>query len=394
MSGNISLTSDITLVGGSGHTCYSISGTTVTVNYEFLFSDGFDYQGLTVQKMDDYLMVRDARGFQDPDYSTGHGDKQVLLSGITFNGIRMGEWGVDTYLPTFDPTLGELEVDSLKTCDTHSGVSSVVLTPNFSFNLSGPDASGCRTVSGFGMDTETLLVTAHDVAGNRSSTSYDLWRENWFQVYGGGILSLGDMQVSYVEDGSYIINDLVSVAGGGAWVMRTYSVPSGKLKASSAWMSNGFTNPSFSTASLNSTVKNNATKSSMDEVLSDPRGVAYIQGSAEISSDINASNALFVYVDGDLIVNPNVKTVGGLYVATGEILFADSDTLTTNEGTLTVNGGVVSLGGGDITIARNLAAGNRENPAVVVNYDPSIMFNDDIKDALWSKVTTIREVLP
>ncbi len=342
-----------------------------------------------------HLMVRDHFG-----RPASGGNGAFTVSGVSiryFNagwrGIDLAYPGVNYNEPTFDLTVADNVSLVSRITIVNGGIDDRSYSP--------PQPQVLINIADKATGSDQVTVAAQDFAGNcNQDNSFELWQDNWFQVNGGGILSLGDMQVSYVEDGSYIINDLVSVAGGGAWVMGTYSVPSGKLKASSAWMSNGFTNPSFSTASLKSTIYNAKTADNITaEVLNRTGGdIVYISGDKSITSNqttiAGKNRALLVYVDGNLTVTSSAGTLDGMYMATGEVRFDNTDALADNEGTLIVNGSVFSLGGNDITIARNLAVGNRENPAVMVNYYPSIMFNDDIKDALWSKVTTIREVLP
>lgn len=348
-----------------------------------------------------HLMVRDHFG-----RPASGGNGAFTVSGVSiryFNagwrGIDLAYPGVNYNEPTFDLTVADNVSLVSRITIVNGGIDDRSYSP--------PQPQVLINIADKATGSDQVTVAAQDFSGNcNQNNSFELWKDNWFQVNGGGIMSFGGMNVGYVPSGSYIINSRGSVLGGAAWIrdLGSYSVPTGQLKQTNAWLSDGFDSVSFSTASLKSSINNVKTAGDITaEVLGRASGdIVFISGSKTISSSVNTiagkNRAMIVYVDGNLTVESSAVTLDGLYMATGKIDFANTDGLADNEGTLAVNGGVVAnidnSGSDNLEINRNLASSNTTDPAVVINYYPGIIFNEDIRNALWSKVTTIREVLP
>jgi len=101
-------------------------------------------------------------------------------------------------------------------------------------------------------------------------------------------------------------------------------------------------------------------------------GVVFVDGPLTIDANhsVVVGNFLMVVVRGNIIVNPNVTTLEGAYVATGNISITG-----TNISALNINGMIYA--GGNISIDRTLGTGseNNLNPAVRVNIRPDLIFN-------------------
>ena len=247
-----------------------------------------------------------------------------------------------------------------------------------------------------------VFIQAWDACNNPSDVvACTLWRENWFQVKGGGLYSGADLILDYLPASTYLLNDNGLIPAGLGWLMGNKSIinPQTNLSPKGWYLS---INPNagyfwYPAIAFQGLVERRKTGTSLEAIKPLETSIIKINNDltldANAASKINQASAVLIFVQGKVNLSPSLTKLNHLaLVATGEIKFENQSG---NEGTLTVDGIVVADankdGQGKIIISRYLDKDNKTSPAVIFQYNPKIVFD---LAKLWERDVRIREILP
>jgi len=246
----------------------------------------------------------------------------------------------------------------------------------------GAGTTNCPTSSQFNLENKISAYVT--VPQAKIDFSYIRNQEGWFQVWGAGVKAKNNIDSGVPVTMNSILRAL-SIGGTNA--------DNGLISSSSFRNINGFnddsaygspndfwTNTNTNDSNVysyqyfyNNFLINNevgVTGTTWDEKPSD--GVYFVNGDLNIDSDFSlASDKFFMaVVKGKISIASTVSRLDGIYVADGGI-----EALGTSANQLTINGSLYSQS--TIRLARSYTnkSANNSSPAVVVNYNPGLIFN-------------------
>ena len=270
---------------------------------------------------------------------------------------------------------------------TGSGVSTTT--------LGSPATDFCD--SDFSSCEKKIRFQIADVAGNLSSKDLCL-NSAWFDVVGGDFHSAADITPSSISQADWLVTSggvIGNVTSSESWIHPGYTLawtlsdfytkwrnyyyngaqalPGGKLPGSAKGY---FKVPNSFTIDRN-TLPDNISSANVTAVI-------FVNGNLSIDIDfsMHPSSAYVFVVSGDILVNGNVQTASGLYLALGKF---DDHSGGPNNNPLTLTGAVWAVGGLDLN--RDLGKSKNTNtPAERFILPAGIFLNQSLKDLLSGEI--------
>ena len=280
------------------------------------------------------------------------------------NGTNYLTWGVNTYVASFNEDIS-------------------LTNPTIRFKNSKSDSSwNCNTTSYI----DTIgIVDPYDATsiGITADFSGTLIQDPWWQADGGGVIS-NDKVIGQVPVTCTDTNNCTSEISIDALVSAPTVSNDGKLSSYQNWYYSDTNNATLANYNTNysyffdqyfvkkgvGTTLASKTITSISDLGSDANNIYFINGDLTIEGNIvNSDDFLMIIVSGDITVDQSVTQVDGILVA-NNINATDS-----SDNQLVFNGSLYAAN--SVNFSRDYVdkLTNNSTPAVVVKYDPELIFN-------------------
>lgn len=291
----------------------------------------------------------------------GVGVNMTTINSPNYASTNYLTWGVNTYIPGFNTDIS-------------------LTNPKLRFKTSPTGSWNCPTnpnVDTTGVDpysTDAMMITA-DFSGI-------LIQDPWWQADGGGVISNTSVKGRVPATCTETNNCVSQISIGGLVAALTVENKGKSLNSAQDWY---YSNTNAKLADYNTNydyfysqyfVKKavGITFSTDDKNISDigTTGIYFIKGNLTIDTDktlTNPGDFLMIIVKGNITVDQTVNTVDGILIAND--INASGSSLTP----LTFNGSLYASNNVNFSRDFDTRLDNNTKPAIVVNYDPELIFN-------------------
>ena len=300
--------------------------------------------------------------FQSLTFQNDAGNKNMTVNpdGISYDSGSNGlTWGVDNYIPKFN--------DKISLSDGAIRVNGNC--PSWVIDTSVVDP----------------YVSAPTIIADFSGI---LDQNPWWQAVGGGVVSNSQINghipvtctfnckisIGGLVSSPKVINDTnKSLSDAQGWYYGATGSDNSNTNAKLANVNTNYSyfyNQFFVKKGVGTTFVGNKTITSLTDLGSDTNNIYFINGDLITAGDIITTNKfLMIIVSGNITVTQDTKRVDGVLVANNIYASGDSD----NQ--LNFNGSLFAFN--NVEFSRNYTDKliNNSTPAVVVNYNPGLMFN-------------------
>jgi len=291
----------------------------------------------------------------------GIGVSMTTINSPNYNsGSNYLTWGINTNISSFntdisltDPKIRFKSLSSVSwNCPTNTYVDTTILDP---------------------YSTDPMSITA-DFSGI-------LIQDSWWQASEGGVIGnskvTGQIPITCTTNCQISLNGLVaaptvendttkSLENSQSWF---YSATPAKLANVNTNYSY-FYSQYFVKKGIGTTLIGNKTITSISDLGSDTNYIYFIDGDLNINGNIvNTNNFLMIIVSGDITVSQDADRVDGILVANNIYANGASNTQ------LVFNGSLFAFNNVDFSRDYIDRVINNSTPAVVVNYNPKLIFN-------------------
>jgi hypothetical protein len=279
---------------------------------------------------------------------SGVGVNMTVNSSGNSYGPNSLTWGLDGYVPFFN---GDIDLTSqtmssnTNNCNwviNTTGIDPYSASPSIIANFSGVvDQDPWWQLNGGGINSDSKIIDSVPVTCRDASYCRAALGTN------GALVSAPVLQNLGIGQSWSYVGSLANINTNYSYFYNQYFVKGG-----------------VGVVSVGKTI------SSVADLGSDPSNsnVYFINGDLSINGDIKTTNFLMMITSGNVTVSPAVKEVDGILVAKSISAGNTSPSQLVFNGSLFANGVVLSRG---YTVKSN----NNTKPAVVVNYNPQLIFN-------------------